>query len=45
VHQGLAGDFSKYIELITTTIDFENDGHDVCIKPSFDEELQGMVPT
>jgi hypothetical protein len=41
--QSLAGDFGKYIELINTTIDFERDGHDVCIKPSFDEELQGAI--
>lgn len=36
-------DFGKYVELINTTIDFERDGHDICIKPSFDEELQGAL--
>ena len=40
--QQLVVDFEKYVELIETTIDLDQEGHDVYIKPSFDEQLQGV---
>eukprot|EP01134_Creolimax_fragrantissima_P000450 CFRG0450T1 len=39
--QGLQVDFEKFIELIEHTIDMEREDHDVYIKASFDETLQG----
>ena len=39
----LLTDFSKFVELVETTIDLElTEHHEFLIKPSFDEKLQGI---
>lgn len=36
------GDFAKYLELIETTIEFNEDEHEAYIKPSYDQNLENI---